>query len=288
MNTRFLISAALALTLATPPAHADGRAHRAGGGAPTAEAEAPLDALAVANEDARQRPSRSRFEHARQVYEYQPGALFVVYANPQYVSTILLERGERLFNIAAGDTSRWMVTQAEGDDQGGTIVLIKPQAANLRTNIVLITDRRTYLVEAISQTGPAYSAQIAWSYPRSEQSNPTPWIANLNFNYRIRAARGARPAWTPARVFDDGRRTWIEFAPTVAASDLPPLFVITPDGAELVNYRVQSGSPGQRYMLDRIFNVAELRLGTHAQTIVRIERNPEEQARPSIHHGPRA
>ena len=35
-------------------------------------------------------------------------------------------------------------------------------------------------------------------------------------------------------MFDDGRRTWIEFAPDVEASDLPPLFAVTGEGAELV------------------------------------------------------
>src|SRR5690606_37842450 len=97
---------------------------------------------------------------------------YELYTNPNYVSTILLEPGETLNNIAAGDTSRWMVTQADGETEGEgrTIVLVKPQAAGLRTNVVLITDRRTYLIEAISQSGSAYSAQVAWSYPQAEQA----------------------------------------------------------------------------------------------------------------------
>ncbi len=289
MRLRWLIVAASAAPLFPLAAYADGRAHHAR--VAVHETESPLDVLAVANETARQRPSQSRFEHARQVYEYQSGAIYEVYADPQYVSTILLEPGESLTNIAAGDTSRWMVTQAEGDDEERTIVLVKPQAANLRTNIVLITDRRTYLLEAVSQPGNAYSAQVAWSYPQATGADPTgagpsPSIANLNFNYRVHTVRGFAPAWSPERVFDDGRRTWIEFASTVLASDLPPLFVITPDGAELVNYRVQASSSGQRYMLDRVFDVAELRLGTHGQTIVRIERNPHDPPRSPIHHGP--
>ena len=49
---------------------------------------------------------------------------------------------------------------------------------------------------------------------------------------------------------------------------LPPLFVITGEGAELVNYRVD----GRRYMVDRVFDRAELRLGVRAPQVVRIER----------------
>ena len=222
-----------------------------------------------ANGAARQRPEREGFDAARYVYTYAPGAIFELYANPNFISTILLEEGETLTNVAAGDTSRWQVSEASAEGLNGfrTILLVKPAAAGLRTNIVLVTDRRTYLVEAVSQAGEAYSAEIAWCYPDAEQSAHTQGGA-LNFDYRVRVLRGVRPAWTPLRVFDDGRRTWIEFAEATQASELPPLFVITGEGAELVNYRID----GRRYMVDRVFDRAELRLGVRAEQIVRIER----------------
>lgn len=225
---------------------------------------------ASANGAARQRPERSGFEAARYVYPYAPGALYELYANPNFISTILLEEGETLQDVAAGDTSRWLVTEtiAEGAAAPRTIVLVKPQASGLRTNIVLITDRRTYLVEALSQNSEAYSAQIAWCYPQAEAVSASAPVEALNFEYRVRVTRGRRPVWTPARVFDDGRRTWIEFPAATVSADLPPLFIITAEGAELTNYRID----GRRYMIDRVFDVAELRLGTRAPIVVRIER----------------
>ena len=165
-------------------------------------------------------------------------------------------------------------TNAETGIDGRTIVLVKPQTTGLRTNIVLVTDRRTYTIEAIAQAGSAYSSQIAWCYPAEEEARMAS-VDQLHFGYRVRATRGGRPSWMPTRVFDDGRRTWIEMPEAVASSDLPPLFVITGEGAELVNYRVQ----GRRYMVDRIFDVAELRLGTRSPTIVRIEREGAPQRR---------
>ncbi|WP_167755790.1 TrbG/VirB9 family P-type conjugative transfer protein [Vitreimonas flagellata] len=222
-----------------------------------------------ANSGARQRPEREGFEAARYVYTYAPGAIFELVANPNFISTILLEEGETLNTIAAGDTSRWQVSEAIAEGSLGlrTLLLVKPAAAGLRTNIVLVTDRRTYLVEAVSQAGDAYSAEIAWCYPDAEQSAHTQGGA-LNFDYRVRVLRGVRPAWTPLRVFDDGRRTWIEFAEATEAGELPPLFVITSEGAELVNYRIN----GRRYIVDRVFDRAELRLGVRAPQIVGIER----------------
>lgn len=267
-----IISAAAMFVALGEPAWAQRRAVRT----PTA-----VETLAEANGAARQSPTQSAFEQARQVYDYRAGALYEVYTSPNYVTTVLLEPGETLNTIAAGDTSRWMVTQADAEEEieGRTVVLIKPQAANLRTNVVLITDRRTYLVEAISQSGSTYSAQVAWTYPEEPRLEGAAPIDDINLNYRIRTVRGRAPIWAPTRVFDDGRRTWIEFAPDVVASDLPPLFVVTGEGAELVNYRVLQGPLGQRYMVDRVFDVAELRLGTRNPIVVRLERNPVEQRR---------
>lgn len=253
--------------------------------APERRARASGQTWIDANGAARQRPERDGFDAARYIYTYAPGAIFELYANPNFISTILLEEGETLTNVAAGDTSRWQVSEATAEGLSGfrTILLVKPAAAGLRTNIVLVTDRRTYLVEAVSQAGEAYSAEIAWCYERGAEQMSYSQVGALNFDYRVRVVRGSRPAWTPLRVFDDGRRTWIEFAEATQASELPPLFVITGEGAELVNYRMD----GRRYMVDRVFDRAELRLGLRAPQVVRIERaelisarRPQRQGRP--------
>ena len=53
------------------------------------------------------------------------------------------------------------------------------------------------------------------------------------------------------------------------ASEAPPLFVVGQDGqAQLVNYRYLNGY----YVVDRLIDVAELRLGEKRQTVVRITR----------------
>ncbi len=227
---------------------------------------------AQANGAARQRPDRAGFDEARYIYTYASGALYELYANPDFISTILLEEGETLEDVAAGDTSRWSVTRSvsAGLYAPRTILLVKPQAIGLRTNIVLVTDRRTYLVEAISHGREAYSAEIAWCYPSAGEFVATSSAGELHFDYRMRVTRGRRPTWTPIRVFDDGRRTWIEFGADIDATDLPPLFIVTGEGVELTNYRLD----GRRYVVDRIFDAAELRLGVRNPSIVRIERGP--------------
>ncbi|MBY0565977.1 MAG: P-type conjugative transfer protein TrbG [Hyphomonadaceae bacterium] len=240
-----------------------------------ARAVAPISALTSANAEARRRPDPDAFVDATQMYDYTPGALYEVYAAPGYLSTILLESGEAIVTVAAGDTTRWMVEETTSGDLADprTLLLIKPTRAGIRTNIVLATDRRTYLIEAIAVQGSAYSAQTAWRYPNREAEHNSGGISgvaldDLNFRYRIDVTRGRFPSWRPVRVFDDGRRTYIEFPLDISTSEAPPLFLR--DGAQvaLVNYRVS----GNRYVIDRLFDVAELRLGAQQQTIVRISR----------------
>lgn len=231
----------------------------------------PAERLAAANAAARQRLGDATFEGARQLYVYAPGALYELLASPAYISSILLEPGEAVTAIAAGDTTRWMVTEAEAQAsvEPRAIVLVKPLASGVRTNIVIITDRRTYTIEARAASGDAYAAEIAWSYPVVESTPQRVGAVDpLNFAYRVRTVRGAAPAWIPARVFDDGARTYVEFGPEVAVRDMPPIFVITAEGAELANFRVL----GQRMIVDRLFDRAELRMGVRAPVIVRIDR----------------
>ena len=59
------------------------------------------------------------------------------------------------------------------------------------------------------------------------------------------------------------------FPPGIAQGEMPPLFVIGPDGStEIANTRVR----GNVLIVDRLFAAAELRLGAGRQEVVRIAR----------------
>jgi type IV secretion system protein TrbG len=88
---------------------------------------------------------------------------------------------------------------------------------------------------------------------------------NLNFRYRIVGDAD----FAPARVFDDGAKVYIQFPSSLPQGEAPPLFVQGSNGKPaLVNYRVK----GNTYIVDRLFAVAELRLGTKPQAVVKIFR----------------
>jgi len=242
----------------------------------------PLQTVRSATRSATVEPAANGFVSGAQVYPFSEGTIFQVYAAPGLVTDIMLQPGENLVAVASGDTARWVIgdtTSGSGEGKQ-THVLVKPFSAGLLTNLVITTDRRAYHVRLVSTSSTALSS-MRWTYPhdeflalqrRAEAAQAAAPVATgiaidqLHFNYAI---SGDRPAWRPLRAFDDGTKTYVEFPASLANGEAPPLFVIGSDGkAELVNYRLRD----RFYVVDRIFDAAELRLGLKNSQVVRIDR----------------
>ncbi|HHM6356855.1 MULTISPECIES: P-type conjugative transfer protein TrbG [Pseudomonas] len=235
-----------------------------------------------ANAEARIAPTREGYVNAIQVWPYSDGALYQVYAAPGRVTVVSLQPGEELVTVAAGDTVRWIV----GDTSSGSgealrvNVLVKPTRSGLKTNLVITTSRRTYLLE-LTSTEKAWMASVSWDYPKDRmlalqrQSQAAQTAAPVDTGLALEKIRfryaisGSNPPWKPQRAFDDGEKVYIQFPPGIAQGELPPLFVIGAQGdGQLVNYRFRS----PYYIVDRLFGAAELRLGGDGGDVVRIER----------------
>ena len=236
----------------------------------------------AANRRATLEPSTGGYLNAVQVYPFSEGTIYHVFTAPERVTDIVLQPGETLGAVAAGDTVRWVIgdTTSGGGDTKRTHVLVKPFTAGLSTNLVITTDKRTYHL-ALTSTDRAAMSALSWTYPqdqlialkaaaeRARAEQPVAvglQVDQLHFNYAI---SGDQPAWRPLRAFDDGQQTFIEFPPNLGVREAPPIFLVDSKGtASLVNYRVE----GRFYVVDRIFDAAELRLGLKHQDIVRIAR----------------
>jgi len=270
MNRRSLITISLAALLLAAPAHAG----------PTS-ASKPGD-VASTNQAALRQPSDASVVGALHEFAYERGALYAIQASPQRITDIALEPGETLLSVSAGDTTRWIVADARSG-AGVTVqahVLVKPNAASLATNLVIMTDRRVYHVELKSVAGPAMAA-VSWRYPTDlmlQSQSPPPAAAaappptptfspeKLNLRYRI---DGDKPDWRPLAAFDDGQQVFIEMPEKIHTMEAPPLFVVGDQGLEAVNYRLH----GKYYVVDRLFAKAELKLGSGwGSKTVRIER----------------
>lgn len=242
-------------------------------------------------EDANRRaavgPERDGYFNAITTYDFAEGALFQIYAAPLRLTAIQLAPGEKIVGKpAAGDTLRWVM----GIGHSGTganeeqHLYVKPTRAGLHTTMVVTTDRRTYYLE-LHSFDETYMASVRWRYPQDEVAglesaaaaqdavarDDTATHVNLgalNFAYGITVEKG-KPVWTPTQVFDDGRKTFIRFPAAMLVREAPALFVITSaNETALVNYRVKNDT----YVVDRLIERAELRIGQKDQEIVRIAR----------------
>jgi type IV secretion system protein VirB9 len=237
-------------------------------------------------------------------YTFEDGALYEVFTAPLRLTSIQLQRGEVITGKpAAGDTVRWVVGVNQGNRTTAPHILVKPVEAGLKTSMVVNTNKRTYLLN-LSSYPQTWMPAVRWQYPQDDYQRQLAAynaakakreaevqrrqavkqrqqaqqrlaakavdVDNLNFAYTIQTPRfSLRPPWTPLQVFDDGRKTFIRFPKARQHTEAPALFVLSPQGElQLVIYRVQQDF----YVVDRLFDAAELRVGQQRPRIVRIRR----------------
>ena len=211
-----------------------------------------------------------------------------VVCSPEHECDIALEPGEVVQGITVGDKADWSITpqvSGAGADRI-THVQVRPYDSGLVTNILVTTDRRTYSIKLISDrwsyvplTGFTYpDTQVAaWSaYQQQIGADPpgTPASAgNVYFPYIL---SGDDPTWRPLRVWSNGVKTWLLFAPGFQRyqSGAPVLEAITA-GCGLCVFRgpatavLNTRWNGDYLVYDGVLDHAELVAG--AQT-VRIDR----------------
>jgi type IV secretion system protein TrbG len=201
---------------------------------------------------------------------------------PLIVCDITLQAGEIVNDINVGDAVRWKLSPATSGSGMNTTthVIVKPTDAALQTNAIITTDRRTYVLKLVSRRTD-YMARISFTYSEdnqeqwrnyrlrfaSSQDIHKPTQNPLNFNYVI---SGDKPKWRPIRIYNDNLKTYIEFPEAIKTTEAPALLVLDDNSQEqLVNYRII----GTRYIIDKIFDNAELIGGTgNKQTKVTIAR----------------
>ena len=237
----------------------------------------------------------------RVMYTFGEGMPVVVCA-PLRVCALELEAGEHIQSPPQiGDGRRWEVTPVSSGSglYQRVLLIVKPIEAGLDTDLLVPTDRRTYVIRLLSD--PArYIARVAFRYPADDQTkwsefqaqqdaekreaeaaaeqkrnnektdNAIPLAPNaldrLYFDYKL----DGNSAMRPERVLDDGQRTYIFYPNDSRFREIPTLMIYSNGKTELVNFRVN----GNRYIVDRLFDKAVLLLGIgKKQTKVTITRS---------------
>ncbi len=201
---------------------------------------------------------------------YSSNRVYRLYGYVGYQIDIEFARGERFEGLAAGDIEG-IAFKAQGRH-----LFIKPRVARLRTNLTVLTNRRSYEFDySVSSGAPDPGMEqvmyaLRFTYPRP----PVVTVPDVRQRIAADLARGpavlrnydywycGSPSLKPAAVWDNGVQTWIRFG---ARQALPAIFVLGPDGSQsLVNFGVHRGD----VVVQRVVRRLELRRGRLAGCIV--------------------
>jgi type IV secretion system protein VirB9 len=227
-----------------------------------------------------QSPRKVKVTGAKTIFNYLETAVYEVTSAVDHITDIQLKAGETLTTPpTSGDTVRWSVGVMKSGSAPNetTHLIVKPLDENIQTNLIIATDQHVYQLRL--KSGNYHTPVVAWNYPEdneralkeatrreaSQEVTITPEA--LRFSYEIRGID--KYPWTPLRVFDDGQKTFIQMPKDMRVTEAPALFLID-EGSEplLANYRVK----GDFYIVDRLLEKAELRVGPSKRVTIELER----------------
>ena len=172
---------------------------------------------------------------------------------------------ERIENVAIGDAQAWQVTP----NKRARNLFLKPLLKNAQTNMTVITDRRRYIFAL--DTAPRRASTpwvVRFEYPPPpvvlvpeivEEQRPV--VENSNY------IKQGDAGLLPARIWDDGRMTYFEFAHNVS---LPAIFVGKPGKDEAL---VNSTMRGRVVVIQQLASAFTLRDGKRCATVRRPDGN---------------
>ena len=194
-------------------------------------------------------PSTSSKDSRIQYVTYDPDNVVNIRSQVGRATLIQLEADERLI----GDTSTLGMGDAEAWQLGvkGNNIIFKPKAASPTSNMIVTTNKRTYVfhLSLVSQTKKGKKIQsptyiLRFNYPDTKKAALQAETAKQKqaqlilqslpkqkdqMNYRY-WGKGNK-ALSPTAVFDNGLFTFFRFN---NGRDLPTIYKIMPDGSEML------------------------------------------------------
>jgi type IV secretion system protein VirB9 len=172
-----------------------------------------------------------------------------IICQPLMLTDLELLPDENIISINSGDTSRWLFQSiaTQSDDQLCFHVLIKPKEPNLKTNLIVVTDKHTYYVELVSQKISSSKKLLAFFDPSINTS--TTDLKLIDNDYRIKEPIFQKtPNWLPHYIYNDGSSVFISI-PLLKSGVAPSFYVIDETARQnIVNY----------YLNDNIYQITQL------------------------------
>lgn len=177
---------------------------------------------------------------------YDPEQIVRIVGKSGIQSTIEFSGDEKIENVAVGDSSKWQITP----NRRASLLFVKPLAPHSRTNMTVVTDKRTYMFDLVAGEASASAVYaLKFSYPnekKAEPSKPAQQVAAANTRPTAAAVAeklhfdwksNGNKALLPARVFDDGSSVYLAWD---KETPLPAILTQNEDKQEgPVNYQLR-------------------------------------------------
>lgn len=216
---------------------------------------------------------------------YNDAAVVRIDGKVMVQTTIKFAPDEVIENVAIGDSTAWQVQP----NKAQTILFVKPLETSARTNMTVVTDKRTYLFDLVASPKNAALYVLQFRYPELEKAAEEARLAaaaeaeaealraaadpieraaagdpyavadpaRLNFEW---ASAGASEL-LPSRAYDDGDAVFLIWTTGIA---IPAILVTNEDGEEgPVNFTVR----GDTVVVDGVPPQIILRSGRDIATL---------------------
>jgi type IV secretion system protein VirB9 len=195
-------------------------------------------------------------------------------------TTIKFAPDEVIENVAIGDSAAWQVQP----NKAQTILFVKPLEPTARTNMTVVTDKRTYLFDLVASPRNSALYVLQFRYPELEKAAEEARLAALAEAEAQAALAAAAPpqaapaapdpaelnfAWAtagkaellPTRTYDDGDAVFLTWPAGIA---IPAILITNDEGDEgPVNYTTR----GDTVVVDGVPAQIILRSGKDTATL---------------------
>lgn len=226
------------------------------------------------------------------IFNYAEDNVYEIYTKADFITTIKLEADEDILYIVGGNTEAFLIDQTRGGKDGSSLVYIKPLFEDLDTNIVITTDKRVYFFY-VKTSKTIFNSMVRFQYPYEREivayaneialnklNNPAPIevknnetlpsisiIGNekIDLKYNIKSNN----AIAPDLVYNNGLKTYVRLKKGI--QEMPILEVIGANGkVETVNMRVDERDGYKFFIVDKIVNKGQLKLGNETAVFERM------------------
>lgn len=216
-------------------------------------------------------PSYSRYDHRIRYVNYNVADVVQVETVLGVATHIILEEGEQYITHAFGDSDAYAFAQK------GRHVFIKPRAERANTNLIIVTDRRSYKFRLKFRGDRAEATyELAFQYPDAKREDRRQAAVERGFNQGVKAYNlnytmsGDRDI-APINAWDNGRVTYFKFS---ANTDMPSIYVVDAEGNESLIPRTVVGSANDIIVVHKVSPKWIIRLGNRALAVFNEAYNP--------------